>query len=175
MILGQSFFFFLLHCVSLAARGLFLVAAGKSSSPGAVLGLFIVVAFLVAEHRLYYTGSVVAAHRLSCPKACGILVPRRGIKPMSSALAGGFLTPGPPGNSQGHFLILNSHKQSISWGSVGFTPSFGFSIWSWFNWGLSGCYDYSGWDFCRAGHFINGVLACEVTSQLSQPWGWWLG
>lgn len=47
----------------------------------------------------------------------------------------------------------------MSWGPLGFTPSFGSCIWFWLNWGLSGCYDYSGWDFCRAGHFINGVLA----------------
>ena len=37
--------------------------------------------------------------RLSCPVACGILVPRPGIEPMSSALEGGFLTTGPPGKS----------------------------------------------------------------------------
>ena len=30
--------------------------------------------------------SAVIAHRLSCPKACGILVPRPGIKPVSLAL-----------------------------------------------------------------------------------------
>ena len=35
-------------------------------------------------------GSVVAGGRLSCPKACGILVPP-GIEPMSAALQGGFL------------------------------------------------------------------------------------
>ena len=38
-------------------------------------------------------------HRLSCPLACRILVPRPRIKPMSPALAGRFLTPGPPGKS----------------------------------------------------------------------------
>ena len=44
-------------------------------------------------------GSVVAAHRLSCSAACGILVPWPGIKPMSSALQGWFLTIGPSGKS----------------------------------------------------------------------------
>ena len=44
-------------------------------------------------------GSVVAAHALSCPAACGILVPRPGIEPAFPALEGGFLTPGPPGKS----------------------------------------------------------------------------
>ena len=34
----------------------------------------------------------LAAHRLSCPGACGILLPLLGIKPMSPALEGGFLT-----------------------------------------------------------------------------------
>ena len=42
---------------------------------------------------------MVVAHGFSCPEACGILVPRPGIKPMSPALAGGFLTTGPPGKS----------------------------------------------------------------------------
>ena len=44
-------------------------------------------------------GSVVAACGLSCPVACGILVPRPGIKPVSLALEGGFLTTEPPGKS----------------------------------------------------------------------------
>ena len=35
-------------------------------------------------------GSVVAAHGLSCPAACGILVPRPGIEPASRVLEGGF-------------------------------------------------------------------------------------
>ena len=56
---------------------------------------------LVAAHGLLFScgmwalghmGSVVAAHGLSCPMACGILVPQPGIKPMSPALEGRFLT-----------------------------------------------------------------------------------
>ena len=43
--------------------------------------------------------SLVAAHRLSCPTACRILVPCPGIEPMSPALEGRFLTTGPPGKS----------------------------------------------------------------------------
>ena len=43
-------------------------------------------------------GSVVVVHGFGCPEAGGILVPRPGIQPMSSALAGGFLS-GPPGKS----------------------------------------------------------------------------
>ena len=42
----------------------------------------------------------VVAHRLSWPEACGISVhPWPGIKPMSPALADGFLTTGPAGKS----------------------------------------------------------------------------
>ena len=49
---------------------------------------------------LRHTGfSLVAAHRLSCPTVCGILVPWPGIEPTSPALEGRFLTTGPPGKS----------------------------------------------------------------------------
>ena len=49
--------------------------------------------------QLWHAGSVVVALGLSCPVACGILVPRPGIEPTSPALEGGFLTTGPPGKS----------------------------------------------------------------------------
>ena len=39
-----------------------------------------------------HVGSVVVAHGLSCPTACGILVPWPGVKLASSALEGEFLT-----------------------------------------------------------------------------------
>ena len=42
--------------------------------------------------------SVVGAHELSCPEACGISGP--GIEPMSLSLAGRFLTTGPLGKSK---------------------------------------------------------------------------
>ena len=44
-------------------------------------------------------GSAVAVHGLSCPAACGILVPWSGIELTSSALQGGSLTTGPSGKS----------------------------------------------------------------------------
>ena len=44
-------------------------------------------------------GSVVTAHRLSYPQACGILVPHPGTEPTSPAFEGRFLTPGLPGKS----------------------------------------------------------------------------
>ena len=43
--------------------------------------------------------SVVVVCRLSCPVTCGILVPGPETEPVSHALAGGFLTSGPPGKS----------------------------------------------------------------------------
>ena len=45
------------------------------------------------------SGSVVATHQLSCPMACGILVPQPEMEPTSPALEGGFLTTGLPGKS----------------------------------------------------------------------------
>ena len=41
-------------------------------------------------------------HRLSCPMACKIIVSGPEIEPMPPALAGGFLTTGPPGKSLDH-------------------------------------------------------------------------
>ena len=56
------------------------------------------------EWALEHMDSVIAALSslvvvcvFTCPMACGILVPRPGIEPVSSALEGGFLTTGPPG------------------------------------------------------------------------------
>ena len=45
--------------------------------------------------------------RPSCSAACGILVPRPGIKPTSPALPGGFLTTAPIGKSLCLLLYLN--------------------------------------------------------------------
>ena len=47
----------------------------------------------------FLLGAVVVAGELSCPKACGILVPQARIEPMSPALEGGFLTTGWLGKS----------------------------------------------------------------------------
>ena len=44
-----------------------------------------------------HMGSVVAAQRLSCPPACGTLVPQPGIEQASPALQDGFSTTGIPG------------------------------------------------------------------------------
>ena len=48
---------------------------------------------------LRHMSSGVVARGLSCPAACGILVPWPGIEPASPALEGGFFTTGPRGKS----------------------------------------------------------------------------
>ena len=55
---------------------------------------------------LEHEGSVVVACKLSCPVACGILVPGPGIEPVSPALEGRFLTTGPPGKSVDLFFFV---------------------------------------------------------------------
>ena len=52
----------------------------------------------VWAQKLWLAGSVIVAHRLRCSAARGNL-PRPGIKPVSPALAGGFLTTAPPAKS----------------------------------------------------------------------------
>ena len=61
-----------------------------------------------ASPQLWCTGSVVVAQGLSCSKACGILIPWPGIKLMSPALEGRFLTSGPPGKSPGPFFFKSA-------------------------------------------------------------------
>ena len=69
----------------------FLAASGFGCSKGSLLQL---VNF-----------SLVVTPGLSCPSACGILVPQPGIEPASSALQGGFLTTRSPGKSQYRFPL----------------------------------------------------------------------
>ena len=69
-----------LFCCSIC--GFSLVAVSRSYSLAVVLGLLIVVASLAAEHRLLGVqatvavriDSVLVAHGLSCPVACGIFL-----------------------------------------------------------------------------------------------------
>ena len=89
---------FWLHWVLVAAHRIFVAACRLFV---AAHGLLFSCGTQAPEHM----GSVVAARGLSCPAACGILVPRPGIKPASPALEGGFLTTGPPGKSQ-IFIVL---------------------------------------------------------------------
>ena len=56
----------------------------------------IAMASFMVEHGLQGTQAlIVAIFRLSCPKACGILVPEPRIEPVWPTSAGGFLAPGP--------------------------------------------------------------------------------
>ena len=85
-----------LHWFFVAARELSLLAASRGY-------------FLVQVHGpphcsgssywgtqvLGCAGSAAVVHGLSCPTACGILVPQPGIEPVSFALAGRFLTTAP--------------------------------------------------------------------------------
>ena len=73
------------HEVLVVARGVFHSSTGRL--------IVAVLQFLL----LWSTGS--RRHGLSCPTACGILVPRSGIEPASSALEVRFSTTGPPGMS----------------------------------------------------------------------------
>ena len=58
------------------------------------MGSFVATQTLVVAYRL---GSVV--HRLGCSVACGILVPRPGIEPVSAALQSEFPIIGSPGKT----------------------------------------------------------------------------
>ena len=96
LFLFKNNFLYLLwaHRVFVAVRGLSVVVASGGYSPAAVCGLLTAVASLVLEQGLQGTqASVVVAHELSCMSD----LPRPGIEPVSSALAGGFFTNGPPG------------------------------------------------------------------------------
>ena len=64
ILLCNSFFFFNLFGYSLFSVALGLCFALAGLSLAAVLGLLTEVASLVAEHRLYRSGSVVVAHGL---------------------------------------------------------------------------------------------------------------
>ena len=82
------FFFFFFPAasgLSCSMRDLFVAARGPLSSCGV----------LVFSLSLWCAGS--RARELSCPRACGILVPQPGIKPVSPALEGRFFTARPPG------------------------------------------------------------------------------
>ena len=84
-ILKNSIYLFTYLFLAVLARGCCVWAFSSS-----VHGILTVMAFPVAECGLSGLGSVTAAQGLGCPA---------GIEPVSPALAGGFLTTGPPGKS----------------------------------------------------------------------------
>ena len=55
-------------------------------------------------------GLGVGALGLTCSTICGILVPQQGIKPLSPALQGEFLTTGPPSKEVPGFGCINSES-----------------------------------------------------------------
>ena len=120
---GWIFFIYWLHWDFVAMCGLSLVMVSGGYSLTAVCRLHIVVASLVVEHslqarglqQLQLTGSRVWAQQLQDTRACLLhsmwKLPRPGIKPMSPALAGRFLTNGPSGKSL--TLDFNCSTQSL--------------------------------------------------------------
>ena len=58
---------------------------------------FFLFIYLAMQGLSCITEASTVMSQLSCLKACRILVPRTGIKPVSSALEEVFLTAGPPG------------------------------------------------------------------------------
>ena len=60
-----------------------------------------------ASLYLWLRDPVVAERGLSCPVACGILVPQPGIQPGSPDLEGGFQTAGPPVKSPEFILAYH--------------------------------------------------------------------
>ena len=67
--------------------------------------------------------SVVMAHGLRCPVACGIWVPRMGVELESPALQGRFSTAGPPRKSLQSSIVNYSH-----YGVIRSPPNF-FIVW----------------------------------------------
>ena len=98
------FIYFWLPWVLVAAHRIFTAVCGLFVAGCRLLSSCCVQA---AEHRLSScgvqapecVGSVVVAHGLNCPAACGILVPWVEIESKSPALEDGFLTTGPWGKS----------------------------------------------------------------------------
>ena len=60
---------------------------------------------IIAAPGLWSTGSIVVAHGLSCPAACGIF-PDQGSNPVSPALADRFFTAEPPGKPWQFYFVF---------------------------------------------------------------------
>ena len=86
--------------ISLASSGLSCSTWSSLRRTGSV--------FATRELLLGLEGSVVASCGRHCSTACGILIPQAGIKPISLALQGGFLTTGPPGKPPTLFSFFSS-------------------------------------------------------------------
>ena len=79
--------------------------------------LFVAVSGLSCSVRDLSLWPVSSGVRGSCPRACGILVPRPGIKPRPPALQGRCLTTGPEGKSLYliFYLILQYSRWTVLW------------------------------------------------------------
>ena len=77
----------------------------------AVLSLGVACGVFTASRRILCCSR---AWRLSCSEAGGIFVPQPGIKPMSPALQGRFLTTGPPGKSLLLLQLLRSRPVLVN-------------------------------------------------------------
>ena len=73
----------------------------------------------------------LVAYGLSCPIACGTVVPRPEIEPASPALENGFLSTGPPGKA--HRLVLQEAVSQggvlLLWGAVHLDVTIFFFFW----------------------------------------------
>ena len=81
----------------------------------AELGLSCSTWDLYSSHSVFCckVSVVVGPNRLSCPVACGILLPQPGIEPTSSASQDRFLTTGPPGKSwEFQLSLLRNRRES---------------------------------------------------------------
>ena len=77
---------FWLCWIFVAACSLSLVVASRGYSLVVLLGFSLQRVLLSQSTGSRRSGSAVVAHRFSCPKACGILVPKLGIEPMFPVL-----------------------------------------------------------------------------------------
>ena len=105
--MSVSYYIFPTGLLLLGARELILVIRISIGTNLLVLIFIIITGFikgdlhnwrLTEQDYKLNTRSVVVVHRLSCPTTCGIF-PDPGIELVSPALAGSFLTTGPPGKS----------------------------------------------------------------------------
>ena len=91
---------------------LFFIVAASSLSCGP--WLFIVVqASLDVARRHSSFGTWDPVNRLRCPAAYGILIPRPGTEPISTALEGGFSTIGPLGNILSLLFLANISPRQL--------------------------------------------------------------
>ena len=88
----------------------FLLSFNGVICPFSLLGFWLFFFFFPWVHWVFIVVHWVCRHR--CPAACGILVPRPGIKSVSPALTDGFLTTASPGKTfRNCMCVLLSHVQ----------------------------------------------------------------